>query len=142
MTLEEKGPISPPPQFALPIQTVSNALQTWGGLTAAAHWDLYDTALVDGADFYVGQEELGHIHLNGDVHLATINELRKPLVEAGLAQRFPFGGEYEGWVLYHIQSAETARHAIWLFHLNYLRLTGTPLADIINLISNHKHEIR
>ena len=140
MTLEEKGPICPPPHLAPHLQTVSQTLQAWEGVLAATHWDLYDTTQVDGADFYVGSQELGHIHLNGEVHLATSPELRQLLVALSLAQPFPFGGDYAGWVLYRIRSIQDTRHALWLFQLNYLRLTGTPLVDLTQVINNYKPE--
>lgn len=134
MTLEEKGKIIPPPKMSLHLQTVSEAIQQWKGIIAASHWDLYDRSRVDGADFYVGNQELGHIHLNGEVHLATTDALCKPLVRAGLAEKFPYGA---GWVLHRITNKTEAKHAVWLFNINYQRLTGVPLADILPQIATH-----
>ena len=127
MTLQEKGPIVPPPVLSSHAQSVSAEIQSWAGVVSATHWDLYRRDRPDGADFYVGDEELGHIHLDGSVHLATGNALCKSLLEAGLAERFPYGS---GWVLYHIASEADAQHARWLFQLNYDRLKGVPGADL------------
>jgi hypothetical protein len=83
---------------------------------------------------------LGHIHLDGSVHLATTTELRMPLIENNLAQKFPFGGEYEGWVQFKISTETDAKQAIWLFQLNYERLMGISIDTLISKIN--KQSIR
>jgi hypothetical protein len=138
MTLEEKGKFAPPPQMTIYPQKVSNAIQQWENVIAATHWDLYDRTKVDGSDFYVGKNELGHIHLDGSVHLATTNELRIPLLKNNFAKKFPFGGEYEGWVLFNITSESDAVQAIWLFQLNYERLMGASIETLISKINDYK----
>lgn len=138
MTLEEKGLIAPPPTMSAYLQMVSDTIQQWENVISASHWDLYDSTKVDGADFYVGKNELGHIHLNGSVHLATINELRIPLIKNNLAQKFPFGGEYEGWVQFKISTETDAKQAIWLFRLNYERLMGISIENLISKINKTK----
>ncbi len=140
MTLEEKGLIIPPPIMTTYPQMVSNAIQKWENVIAATHWDLYDNTKVDGADFYIGKNEIGHIHLDGSVHLATINELKIPLLKNNLAQKFPYGGKYEDWVLFKIASESDAKHAIWLFQLNYERLIGVSIETLISKINNHTNQ--
>ncbi|WP_300979150.1 luciferase family protein [Flavobacterium sp.] len=137
MTLEEKGLIIPPPVLATYPQMVSHAIQQWPNVMAATHWDLYNNTKVDGADFYVGKNEIGHIHLDGTVHLATTNELRIPLLKNNLAQKFPYSGEYEGWVLFKITTKSDAEQAIWLFQLNYERLMGLSIETLLSKINNH-----
>lgn len=139
MTLEEKGTFAPPPILTTYPQMVSSAIQDWKNVISATHWDLYDNSKVDGADFYLGKNELGHIHLDGSVHLATIKELRILLVEKKLAKKFPFGGEYEGWVLFKITNQNDAKHAIWLFQLNYERLIGNSTETLVSKINNYKN---
>ena len=90
MTLSSKGAIRPVPRLVGPAQRVSEMIQTWPGIIAATHWDLYDNKKINGADFYVGQNELGHIHLDGETHLASTKQLRMPLIAAGLAEPFPW----------------------------------------------------
>ncbi|MBK0381671.1 DUF5519 family protein [Pedobacter sp. SD-b] len=138
MTLEEKGPITPPPLMTAYPQMVSNAIQQWENVISATHWDLYDNTRVDGVDFYVGENELGHIHLDGSVHLATTNELRIPLIENNLSQKFLYGGAYDGWVLFKIATESDAKQAIWLFQLNYERLMGVSKETLISKINNLK----
>ena len=140
MTLEEKGYIIPPPKMNTYPEMVSVAIQQWKNVTSATHWDLYDNTKVDGADFYVSKNELGHIHLDGSFHLATINELRIPLLKNNLAEKFPFGGKYAGWVQYKITSEKEANHAIWLFQLNYDRLMGTSIEVLISKINTKNNK--
>jgi hypothetical protein len=90
MRLESKGEIRPPPKLKGPAQSVSLEIQSWPGIIAATHWFLYDRTQVDGADFYVGEKELGHIHLDGELHLFVTVGLRRRLIEAGLAEALPW----------------------------------------------------
>ncbi len=143
MKLADKGPIQPPPTLTGPAQDAAERVLQWTEIIAATHWDLYKPTAVDGTDFYVGEEELGHIHLDGTVHLATPPDLGLVLVEKGLAKRFPYGGPgYEGWVLYRIRTDEDAGHAAWLFKLNYDWLRGTPVAALRRRISGYARKAR
>jgi len=130
MTLSEKGPIAPPPVLDGLLQGVSETIQSWNSVVAATHWHLYRPAQVDGADFYVGEEELGHIHLDGSIHLATSIALRQALVTRRLAQPFPYSG-YEAWVQSAIRRPADAELAVWLFGLNHRRLCGAPEAELV-----------
>lgn len=89
MKLQEKGPIKPVPVLAEPMEHVSKEIQNWKGIISATHWNLFDLEQVDGADFYVGEQELGHIHLDGSIHLATTKEL-----QTELAKKFLYA---QGW---------------------------------------------
>src|SRR5258707_1086401 len=84
MRLETKGEIRPPPKLKGLAQSVSLEIKSWPGVIAATHWFLYDRTQVDGADFYVGEKELGHIHLDGELHLGVTAGLRRnqPAVES------------------------------------------------------------
>lgn len=133
MKLSEKGPLAPVPTLAAVFEPVSQAIQGWPDIISAAHWDLYRVGeVVDGADFYVGEEELGHIHLSGDVHLASSPALGQSLVAGGWAQPMRFGGtQYGGWTEFRIRTSAYAAQAIWLFELNYQRLQGRPEAELV-----------
>jgi hypothetical protein len=131
MKLEEKGKILPPPVLNKYSEMVSREIQQWQNIIAATHWYLYDTTKVDGADFYVGEEELGHIHLNGEVHLATDKKLKKLLLDNKMAQKFPYG---ENWVQFHINSKADAERAILLFRLNYKRINGAAQNELASLV--------
>jgi hypothetical protein len=127
MRLESKGEIKPPPKLKGPAQSVSREIQSWPDIVAAKHWYLDDRTQVDGADFYVGEKELGHIHLDGELHLCVTVGLRRRLIEAGLAEALPWA---EDCVQAPISTRTEARNAIWLFRLAYDRLTGTPIPEL------------
>ena len=127
MKLEEKGPIKSAPVLAGPGQKTAEAIQSWPTIISATHWDLFNRSRVDGADFYVGEAELGHIHLNGEVHLATTNGLGVALLQRGLVSPLPYGKAYGDWVSFMIRTDADAAHAIWLFRLNYDRLRGESM---------------
>lgn len=127
MRLESKGVVRPPPKLAGPAQAVSAEIQSWPKIRAATHWYLYDRTQVDGADFYVGARELGHIHLDGEIHLALTPGLAQRLIEAGLAAEFPWGSD---WVQAPIRTKVEARRAIWLFRLGYDRIRGAGIREL------------
>lgn len=133
MKLKDKGPIKPPPTLTKFPQQVSIEIQSWQGIIAATHWDLYERTKPDGADFYVGETELGHIHLDGEVHLATGLALAKELIKNKLASKFRYGAD---WATCPIDSAEDAAHAIWLFTLNYRRIKREPIEELIKEIKS------
>lgn len=127
MRLESKGEVRPPPKLKGPAQSVSREIQSWPGIVAATHWYLHDRTRVDGADFYVGEKELGHIHLDGELHLGLTVGLRRQLIEAGLAEALPWA---EDWIQAPISRPKDARAAQWLFRLGYDRLMGTAISEL------------
>lgn len=127
MKLQEKGPIIPAPVLAGPGQKTAEAIQSWSAIISATHWDLFNRSRVDGADFYVDDAELGHIHLNGEVHLAAADGLGVALLQRGLVRPLPYGKAYGDWVSFMIRTDSDADHAIYLFRLNYDRLRGVAM---------------
>jgi hypothetical protein len=118
MSREDKGPVVPPPTLNGALGTIAEAVADWPGVIATAHWDLFRPPLIDGVDFYFEEEELGHVHLDGSVHLATSRALCNALVAEGLAQPWPY---HRGWV--HAQVQRIGPNAvIALFRRNYERL--------------------
>ncbi len=113
--LRNEGPIQPAPQLHGVAQDVSTKLQSWPGMIAATHWQLGDSTRVDGAEFHVESGgELGHIHLNGEIHLALTKALRDRLVALKLANPFRWS---EAWVTAPVTSPQEAAQALWLFRL-------------------------
>ena len=131
MKLTEKGPIIPPPTLSIYPQQVSAQIQGWKNITAATHWQLYDRTKPDGADFYVDEEELGHIHLNGEIHLAIGKDLADIMIEKKFGNKFPYGSN---WITYLVKSENDASHAIWLFEMSYRRINGETLESLIEEI--------
>lgn len=127
MRLETKGEIRLPPRLKGPAQSVSLEIQSWQGVIAATHWFLNDRTQVDGVDFYVGDKELGHIHLDGELHLRVTVGLRRLLIDCGRAYPFRWADD---WVQAPIATRLDARNALWLFQIGYDRLIRVPISDL------------
>jgi hypothetical protein len=115
---EAKGSLAPAPALDGPFQEVADAVAAWPEVAATTHWHLRDRDRVDGIDFYVGPNELGHIHLDGSIHLATTPELGAKLVAEGLGRPFPWA---RGWTMASVSSLGV-ESAVALFRRNYDRL--------------------
>ena len=93
-------------------------------MISATHWQRDNPTGVDGAEFHVEEGgELGHIHLDGEVHIALTEPLRDQLVDSNLAQPFVWD---KAWVTAPVTSSSEADQAVWLFRLAYDRLCSTP----------------
>ena len=99
---------------------------------ARTHWLLGDESVVDGADFYWGDEELGHLHLDAQAHVAQVKPIRDALIAAGHARPFRWSREF---VTASVASQADVKHVQWLFELRRKQLEGTPVADLLKEIS-------
>lgn len=134
MKLFAKGRRVPPPVLAPTLQRLSEEVQSWPDIIASTHWHLSRNGQVDGADFYRGNDELGHVHLNGELHLAASPGLARALVAAKLARPAPWEG-CEEWVLYSIRSEREARLAGRFMRLAYDYLGGTPECELVGALA-------
>jgi Family of unknown function (DUF5519) len=134
MLLSAKGRFVKPPVLK-PIfaQALAEALAQWPKIHARTHWLLGDEHVVDGADFYVGEEELGHIHLNGETHIAVGRALGSLLIRESLAEPFRYSRDFVVW---RVDSKEAQAHASWLFSLRYKRLLGESEAMMAQTIAS------
>ena len=66
---------------------VSAELQKWYRMQDM-HRQLRNPEKVNGAEFHVDDKELGHIHLNGEMHLLLTKRLSRALIQNGLAEKF------------------------------------------------------
>ncbi len=132
MKLSEKGRDAPPPQLEPAAQHVSEALAKWAGVHARSHWLLGDEREVDGADFYFGEDELGHIHLDSQAHVMHARPVAEALIKAGLGRRFEWGRDV---VVFEIRKQTDVAHALWLFELSYDRRRGSENAELLARIS-------
>ena len=128
MKLAEKGRYAPPPELAPAAQRVARAVAKWPGVQARSHWLLGDERAVDGADFYLGEDELGHIHLDSAAHVMHTRAIADTLIKAGLGRRFEWSREV---VVFEIRNQSDVAHALWLFELSYARRQGLEKADIL-----------
>jgi len=134
MKLEEKGNIIPPPVLSKYPEIVSKEIQQWAGIISATHWEIRNRNQPNGADFYLGELELGHIHLDGSLHVPSTQQFSQALIKAGLAQKFPYA---ENWVQFNISDKKSAAHATWLFKLHYDYLNGADAVKLIQAISDY-----
>jgi len=127
MKLAEKGRYAPPPELEPAAQGVADAVAKWPGVHARSHWLLGDERRVDGADFYLGEDELGHIHLDSAAHIVHARPIADQLIKAGLGHRFEWSPEV---VVFEIRKQTDVAHALWLFELSYGRRQGLKNAEI------------
>lgn len=137
MRLSEKGAYAPAPVLeGAAAQTLSRELAAWSGVVARTHWYINDPSRVDGADFYVGEEELGHLHLDGEAHVAVGANLRDALVKARLAHAFRWSREFVTWP---VDSAANAQNAQWLFSLRYDVIRGAAERTVVEKVLSHSN---
>ncbi len=135
MKLADKGRFQPPPRLTpKAAQALAEVLTGWPQVQARTHWQLGDETRVDGADFYVGEHELGHLHLDGDAHVAVGRLVRDALVKRGLAHAFPWSRDFVTW---QVESEATRAHAEWLFSLRHAVLRGQGVDEVLRLVSEH-----
>jgi hypothetical protein len=112
---DQKGRVAPPPVLAKPLQDVVDVVSAWPDVDTTVHWHFNDKNRVDGVDFYTMDKELGHIHLDGDIHLATSPTLGNSMIAEGVAKAFPY---LRGWVEENVMAIGTAA-SVELFRRNY-----------------------
>ena len=132
MKLEEKGRYAPPLRLAGRAQKVALEIASWPGVQARSHWLLGDETVVDGADFYLGEEELGHLHLDGTAHIPLGEALTRAVLDARLAVRFPW---LAGWVMTPTEDARRTEVAKFLFRLSYDRRQGSAIKELLAGVS-------
>ncbi|RYG85245.1 hypothetical protein EON77_05900 [bacterium] len=129
MKLVDKGHHAPAPRLVSPhAQRVAETLASWKGVNARTHWYLGDETVVDGADFYLGEEELGHIHLEAEAHVALPPSVVEAVIRAGLGRPFRWS---RGFVVCRIDGEAAAENALWLFALSLACRAGTPTRELL-----------
>jgi hypothetical protein len=134
MKLADKGRYAPPPALEPAAQCVAETLAHWPGVHARTHWLLGDEREVDGADFYFGKDELGHIHLDSAAHVLHARSVADALIKAGLGGRFEWSREV---VVFEIRNQTDVAHALWLFELSYARRQGLEKSQILARIADY-----
>lgn len=136
MQLRNEGVIQAAPALRGKAQELSLELQRWEGMQAVTHWQLGNSEKVDGTEFHVDDKELGHIHLNGELHLLLTKRLSKVLIQDGFAEKFPLGAE---WVQASVTTEGERERARWLFRLGYDHLRAVDeeiLLERVSIASN------
>lgn len=94
MSRRAKGRIAAPPRLHEAAQRVADSVAALPGVVAQAHWEIGSQQDVNGIDFYVGEEEVGHIHLDGEAHIAVGARLGRALVARQMAKPFRWSREF------------------------------------------------
>jgi len=132
MKLTEKGRFAPPPKLkGAAAQQVSASVAEWTNVHARAHWYLGDEQRVDGADFYLGQWEVGHIHLGGEAHIMMPPALASANIAAGHGTPSPWS---KSVLEFDIDSVRAVEHALWLFRLSYDWRSGVLKSDLLRRV--------
>ncbi len=134
MKLSEKGRYAPPPELEPAAEHVSQTLASWPGVHARTHWLLGDEREVDGVDFYYGEEELGHIHLESQAHVMHAQPITEALIQAGLGRKFHWNRDV---VVFDIRQPADVLHALWLFQLSYDRRRGAKNTELLARIAQY-----
>lgn len=113
-----KGPRAPPLRLSGELQFVVDAVSAWPGVEATTHWHFADQTRVDGVDFYVGPDELGRLHLEGSIHLATTPALQLDPIGERLGAPFVYA---RGWTQSSVKRLGVSG-AVALFRRDYDRL--------------------
>ena len=126
MKLSDKDPIRPPPKMADLLGQVADEIPTWLHVTAATNWDFNQRDVTDGANFYLGEEEIGHFHFYGEAHVASDKKVNATFIQLGKVPpfRYRFDPSYQHWMQVTIETPEQAKNAIDLSRANYERLQG------------------
>ena len=137
MKLSEKGHFAVRPILEGPAESVACTVEQWASVHARTHWQLGDETMVDGADFYVGERELGHLHLFHEAHIALPPALRDAALAAKLARPFRWN---DSFVVHRVKTIAEAHATEWLFRLAYDRLQGVSLAALHRRIAQRASE--
>jgi luciferase-like monooxygenase len=132
MSREVKGRVAPPPRLGPAAQRVADGVGKLPGVSVQAHWEIGSQTEVNGTDFYVGQEELGHIHLDGEAHVPIGRALADVLISAKLAQRFPWSRDFV------VVDTDDAAHALWVFGLRRDQIDGVAASELRARIRDHR----
>ncbi len=124
MSRRAKGRVAPPPRLAPAAQAVADAVAALPGVIAQAHWEIGSQTAVNGTDFYVGEDELGHIHLDGEAHVPLGHALVAVVIRAGLGRRFPWSREFV------VVDTADAATAVWVFGLRRAQIDGAAIGDL------------
>ena len=135
MSRREKGRVAPPPALAEAPQAVADAVARLPGVTVQAHWEIGSQDAVNGTDFYVGEEELGHIHLDGEAHVPLGAAVVEALVKAGLARRFRWSGAFA------VVDTDDVEQAVWVFSLRHRQIGGLHRDEVAALIGERRRRV-
>jgi hypothetical protein len=104
------------------IAQVEREILDWPGV----HKEFRPSPVGDAVIYWLGERQLGHIHLDGVADLQFPRAVHDELIAAGRAR--PHRGGFAAVVSYAIRRPEDVRGAIDLFRLSYERLSAAAAA--------------
>ena len=110
--------VRPLPVLNGDLKVVADTVTTWPEVIATSRSHFACAEQNDGSDFRVGDDELGHMHFDGSIHLASGLNLCAALVAEGLGRPSPWA---RGWFEARVQDLGVER-AVALFRRSYDRL--------------------
>ncbi len=125
MSRTEKGRVASPPKLEGAAQRVAEAVAALPGVVAQAHWEIGSQTAVNGVDFYVGEDEVGHIHLDGEAHIAVGPALGRTLIQRRLARRFPWSSAFVV-----VDTADPDR-CVKIFALRRAQIAGVGVDELL-----------
>jgi hypothetical protein len=132
MTRTEKGRVALPPRLHSLFQATADAVVALPGVAAQAHWQIGSQTIENGVDFYVGEDELGHIHLDGSAHIPVGDDVVDVVVKARLARRFRWSRAFV-----EVDASDKDK-TLWLFVLRHAQIEGATEDDILSRIANRR----
>lgn len=124
MSRKAKGRVATAPRLGARAQAVADVVAALPDVVVQAHWEIGSQTEVNGTDFYVGEDELGHIHLDGEAHVPVGKKLADVLIRAALAEPFPWSREFV------VVDTADAPLAAWVFGLRRAQIAGAKLAEL------------
>lgn len=132
MSRTAKGRVAPAPTLAPAAQRVADRVAMLANVSVQAHWEIGSQHNVNGTDFYVGNHELGHIHLDGEAHIPVGEPLAKALIAAKLAKRFPWSP------VFVVADTAELELTVWIFELRHAQIAGASPAALAASIAKRR----
>lgn len=124
MSREAKGRVAPAPRLPPEAQAVADAVAALPSVSVQAHWEIGSQTEVNGTDFYVGEQELGHIHLDGETHIPLGDSLAKLVIANKLARRFRWSSAFV------VVDSRELEAAVWIFGLRRAQIAGVDDSEL------------
>lgn len=128
MPRKAKGRVARAPRLGAAAQAVADGVAALPDVIVQAHWEIGSQTDVNGADFYVGEHELGHIHLDGEAHVPLGRALVDLVIAAKLARRFAYSRDFL------VVDTDDREHALWVFGLRHAQIAGTSASELRAMI--------
>lgn len=129
MSRKAKGRVAPAPVLMPVAQRVADEVAHMPDVAVQAHWEIGSQQDVNGTDFYVGEHELGHIHLDGDAHIPLGRAVVDALVAGRHARRFRWSPEFVS-----VDVTKNPDSAAWIFALRHAAIHGASVAELLTQI--------